>query len=116
MIRTRRRGRRWRGSKTFWRACRGPYPMSTGSPVSPPPPRSVFLHRLLPYAQLMRLPNAFTAMADIALGALATRALPDQWMPFVLLLLASTCLYCSGMVWNDYLDRKSTRLNSSHLG
>lgn len=62
--------------------------------------------RLLPYLQLVRLPNVFTAMADIVLGALATGSLPDQWLRFILLLLASCCLYCSGMVWNDYFDIK----------
>ncbi|HYT87781.1 MAG TPA: UbiA family prenyltransferase [Gemmataceae bacterium] len=58
----------------------------------------------LPYAQLLRLPNVFTAMADICLAALALGALPGQILPFLLLLLASSCLYCAGMVWNDYFD------------
>jgi 4-hydroxybenzoate polyprenyltransferase len=50
------------------------------------------------------LPNVFTAFADIFLGALASGALPDRWLAFILLLLASGCLYCAGMVWNDYFD------------
>lgn len=62
------------------------------------------MNQLLPYFRLLRLPNVFTAMADIVLGALAAGALPQQWVPFVLLLAASSCLYCSGMVWNDYFD------------
>jgi 4-hydroxybenzoate polyprenyltransferase len=61
-------------------------------------------HRLLPYAQLVRLPNVFTALADISLGALAAHALPERWLPFLLLALASACLYMAGMVWNDYFD------------
>ena len=64
---------------------------------------------LLAFAQLMRLPNAFTAMADIGLGALVTGALPQQTTTFVLVLLASTCLYCAGMVWNDYFDVEQDR-------
>src|SRR5438309_11761671 len=61
--------------------------------------------RLLDFARLMRLPNAFTAIADICLGALVTGvALPERLVPFLFLLLASTCLYWSGMVWNDYFD------------
>jgi 4-hydroxybenzoate polyprenyltransferase len=68
-------------------------PPATGQPL-----------RWLPLAQLVRLPNVFTAMADIALAALTTGALPDQIVPFVLLVLASSCLYCGGMVWNDYFD------------
>jgi 4-hydroxybenzoate polyprenyltransferase len=63
------------------------------------------MRRLLAYAQLVRLPNVFTALADICLAALVTGALPERWLPFLLLCLASACLYCAGMVWNDYFDR-----------
>jgi len=56
------------------------------------------------YAQLVRLPNLPSAFADILLGALATAALPSQWLPFAFLLPASACLYCAGMVWNDFFD------------
>ena len=54
--------------------------------------------RWLPYAQLVRIPNVFTAVADIALAALVTGSLPGQFLPFVLLALASGCLYCAGEV------------------
>jgi 4-hydroxybenzoate polyprenyltransferase len=64
------------------------------------------IHRFVPYFQLVRLPNVFTAMADIILAGLAVGALPERWPAFVLLLLASCCLYCSGMVWNDIFDRR----------
>jgi 4-hydroxybenzoate polyprenyltransferase len=60
---------------------------------------------LLAYAQLVRLPNVFTAFADIALGACAAGYLLDRPGVFVLLLLASGCLYLSGMAWNDWFDR-----------
>jgi 4-hydroxybenzoate polyprenyltransferase len=56
------------------------------------------------WARLTRLPNLPTALADIALGALATGSLPERWPAFGLLLLASGCLYSSGMVWNDVFD------------
>src|SRR5262245_47281602 len=62
------------------------------------------MNRLRPYAQLIRLPNVFTALADITLAALATHALPQHAAAFALLCLASACLYCGGMVWNDYFD------------
>jgi 4-hydroxybenzoate polyprenyltransferase len=62
------------------------------------------MNRLRPYLQLVRLPNVFTAFADICLAALATGVGLDHWLPFTLLLLASGCLYCAGMVWNDYFD------------
>lgn len=60
--------------------------------------------RMLDFARLVRLPNAFTAMADICLGALVTGALPERLVPFLCLLVASTLLYSAGMVWNDYFD------------
>jgi 4-hydroxybenzoate polyprenyltransferase len=62
------------------------------------------MKRLLPYAQLVRLPNTFTAMADIFLGAIATGLIFQRWYVFVCLLLSSTMLYWSGMIWNDYFD------------
>ncbi len=72
---------------------------------------SFILHpsSFLSVAQLVRLPNVFTAMADIALGALATGALPGKWGSFVLLLLASSFFYCSGMVFNDLFDLEQDR-------
>jgi 4-hydroxybenzoate polyprenyltransferase len=65
---------------------------------------------LLPFARLLRLPNVFTAFADIGLGLCATAALSpstiDGSFPWkaALLLVASGCLYMAGMVWNDYFD------------
>lgn len=57
------------------------------------------------YLQLFRLPNVFTAIADILLGFLLTHRSLEPWYVFVLLLLASACLYTAGMVLNDYFDR-----------
>jgi hypothetical protein len=62
------------------------------------------MRRLLPYAQLVRLPNAFTPVADIALAAWASGALVGRTDVFACLLAASVLLYWSGMVWNDYFD------------
>src|SRR5262245_10643225 len=65
---------------------------------------------LLPLARLLRLPNVFTAFADIGLGLCATAALSlatvdsDFWWKATLLVLASGLLYSAGMVWNDYFD------------
>ena len=66
--------------------------------------------KLLPLARLLRLPNVFTAFADIALGLCATAALSPAtvddtfgWKA-ALLVLASGLLYMAGMVWNDYFD------------
>src|SRR5262249_19882755 len=77
--------------------------MSTGA-ATPTAPEAAPPSRKLAYAQLLRLPNVFTAFADIALAALATGSLSGQAGAFGLLALASGCLYCAGMVWNDYFD------------
>ena len=60
--------------------------------------------RFLALAQLLRLPNVFTAFADILLAACVVGlfAFPAK---LALLLLASGCLYLSGMAWNDFFDR-----------
>ena len=39
------------------------------------------MSKLLAYAQLVRLPNTFTAMADICLGAMAAAGLAvERWL------------------------------------
>jgi 4-hydroxybenzoate polyprenyltransferase len=56
-------------------------------------------------AELLRLPNVFTALADVAMGFLVTHSSAAPAAQFVLLAAASACLYLSGMVLNDYFDR-----------
>ncbi len=66
--------------------------------------------KLRAYARLVRLPNLPTALADICLAGLVLFMRMkggESEFPFVsffLLLLCSACLYCGGMVWNDYFD------------
>jgi 4-hydroxybenzoate polyprenyltransferase len=65
--------------------------------------------RFLAFAQLLRIPNVFTAFADVALGAcVAAAVLPTQptefWLAYLVLAGASGCLYLAGMVWNDVFD------------
>jgi 4-hydroxybenzoate polyprenyltransferase len=55
------------------------------------------------YAQLVRLPNLPSALADVFMAALAVGAGLSKWPAFILL-LASACLYMGGMVWNDFFD------------
>src|SRR5262245_29074995 len=75
----------------------------------------VRMSRARAYAQLIRLPNVFTAAADIVLGAVAGvefagGALPQWWQAKLgLLLAASACLYSGGMVWNDFFDLKQDK-------
>jgi 4-hydroxybenzoate polyprenyltransferase len=52
----------------------------------------------------MRLPNVFTAVADVAMGYLIVeRAIPAP-ARFACLVAASACLYIAGMVLNDVFD------------
>lgn len=65
--------------------------------------------RLRSYAQLLRVPNVFTALADIALGTVVgwyvfSSSTEFPWLIFASLLLCSACLYCAGMVFNDVFD------------
>ena len=64
------------------------------------------------YFELVRLPNVFTAVADVAMGFLVTHAAfgtfegwgpRDGWI-FALLAAASAGLYSAGMVLNDVFD------------
>jgi 4-hydroxybenzoate polyprenyltransferase len=55
--------------------------------------------------RLARVPNVFTAMANVAAGVVLARG--GRFQPRdLLLLLASAALYTSGMVLNDYFDRE----------
>jgi 4-hydroxybenzoate polyprenyltransferase len=58
------------------------------------------------YLELMRLPNVFTSMADVAMGFLFVRELTtaiDAWL-LAVLLGASSLLYLAGVVLNDVFD------------
>ncbi len=72
--------------------------------------------KLLPLARLLRLPNVFTAFADIGLGLCVTAGLAPQplddsfpWRA-ALLVAASGLLYMAGMVWNDWFDLEEDKL------
>lgn len=60
--------------------------------------------RLRAYLELLRLPNVFTAMADVLMGYLVTHVLWQHDGAAGLLLAASACLYLAGMVLNDVFD------------
>ncbi len=61
---------------------------------------------LLAYLQLVRLPNVFTAAADVAMGFFFTHALigTGDWLVLGLLIGASSLMYAAGMVLNDVFD------------
>jgi 4-hydroxybenzoate polyprenyltransferase len=62
------------------------------------------------YLELMRLPNVFTAMADVAMGFLFVQSRDWRWDPWydswtlAMLLAASSALYMAGMILNDVFD------------
>ena len=56
------------------------------------------------YLQLLRLPNVFTALADVAMGLLVAGGALDNWHVLVPLGIASAGLYLAGMVLNDWFD------------
>lgn len=69
------------------------------------------LATLRPWAQLVRLPNVFTAWADVGLGVAIASAAGEEVSACAVLLLtaASTCLYFAGMVLNDVFDLEEDR-------
>lgn len=62
--------------------------------------------QLRAWLQLVRLPAVFTAMADIFLGFLIAQQSLAPTGAFALLLVASSCLYLAGMLFNDVFDCK----------
>lgn len=56
-------------------------------------------------ARLVRLPNVFTAFADILLGACACGAISEKSGALALMLSGSGVLYLAGMALNDFFDR-----------
>ena len=59
---------------------------------------------ILPWLRLMRLPNVFTAVADVAMGYLFVRGTNVEPPRLALLIAASASLYTAGMVLNDWFD------------
>ncbi len=61
--------------------------------------------RLLAYAQLVRLPNVFTVVADALMAGLVCGVLFSDPGRFALAAAASCLLYLAGMASNDVFDR-----------
>lgn len=59
---------------------------------------------LLDYLRLFRIPNVFTALADVAMGFLFVHGGPFPVFTFLCLLISSGLLYTAGMVLNDVYD------------
>lgn len=70
------------------------------------------------YLDLARLPNVFTAVADVTMGFLIARPPGDAWEPsrwdfgaWAMLAVASSLLYTAGVVLNDVFDLEHDRGN-----
>lgn len=61
--------------------------------------------KALAYLQLMRLPNVFTAMADVMAGYFIVLGTNFQWPALIGLCIATSALYAGGCVLNDICDR-----------
>jgi 4-hydroxybenzoate polyprenyltransferase len=74
------------------------------------------LHRATTWLKLLRLPNVFTAVADVAMGYFFTHFIGglEPISQFVLLIAASCCLYLSGMVLNDVFDADVDAVEQPH--
>jgi 4-hydroxybenzoate polyprenyltransferase len=56
------------------------------------------------YLDLVRLPNLFTAAADVLAGFLYSGGELARWTDLVALIAASVCLYAGGVALNDVCD------------
>ncbi|MBP1148698.1 MULTISPECIES: UbiA family prenyltransferase [unclassified Methylocaldum] len=63
----------------------------------------------LPYLQLVRIPNAFTAVSNSLAAHLIATGGQIRWGSLLLLMLASAFLYSGGMVFNDCFDYEEDR-------
>jgi hypothetical protein len=54
--------------------------------------------------QLMRVANVFTAISNVIAGYLLTQPAEIAWLPLLLVIVSSACLYEAGMVLNDVCD------------
>jgi 4-hydroxybenzoate polyprenyltransferase len=72
------------------------------------------IRRLTAWLQLLRLPNVFTAAADVTMGYVVTHGELQPVLHFGLLVAASSLLYLSGMVLNDVFDAEIDAVEQPH--
>lgn len=65
--------------------------------------------RWLAWAQLVRLPNVFTVLADVGAAYLLISGGPQPWAPWLAIILAGVALYWAGMILNDAFDVERDR-------
>ena len=62
------------------------------------------------WAQLVRLPNVFTVLADVSAAFLLVHHGPAPIIRFILVALAGVALYWAGMILNDVFDVDQDRV------
>lgn len=62
--------------------------------------------QLKAFFELLRLPNVFTAVADVMMGFLVVQGMFEPAASLGLLVATSCCLYLAGMVFNDLFDAR----------
>ena len=65
--------------------------------------------RIRAWAQLVRLPNVFTVVADISAAFLFVAQGPQPLTRWVVIVLAGIALYWAGMILNDLFDLEKDR-------
>jgi len=70
--------------------------------------------KMLALLQLMRLPNLFTAMADVLAGYLLIAGIQVRIPTLLSLLLATSAIYAGGCVLNDLCDREIDQRERPH--
>ncbi len=66
------------------------------------------------YLDLVRLPNLFTAAADVLAGFLFAGGSSDEWYILLRLMAASVCLYAGGVALNDVCDADQDATQRPH--
>ncbi|TWU55641.1 prenyltransferase [Rubripirellula reticaptiva] len=77
---------------------------SSTSPASAPGPSSSSRSTLFHWAQLVRLPNVFTVLADVSAAFLLVAHGPTPLPRFLAVVIAGVALYWAGMILNDVFD------------
>jgi len=70
------------------------------------------MNKLKSYLYLIRFPNVFTAASNIIAAYVVSNSGKIDVFHLLLLVFSSVLLYSSGMVFNDYHDRKQDAVNS----
>ena len=78
--------------------------------MSPPPsPDSATPSRLYAWAQLVRLPNVFTVIADVSAAFLLVAGGPQPLARWICVVAGAILLYWAGMILNDVFDVEEDR-------